>query len=101
VSATPKALSRSLLTGTSATLYTVPTSNITIITNILLANTSGSAVAVTIALDGVVLIPATSVPANSTTALDCRQALASGKTITGFAATAAVVAAHISGAETY
>ena len=101
MSATPKALSRSLLTGTSATLYTTPTSNITVITNILLANTSSSAVAVTIALDGVVVIPATPVPANGSIALDCRQALDQGKTITGFAATGAVIGCHISGAETY
>lgn len=99
MTATPKALNRSVLAATSATLYTVPASTNTIITNILLVNTSTSAVAVTIALDGVVVVPAVSVPANTTQAFDLRQVLATTKTITGFAGTASVIGCHISGAE--
>lgn len=99
MTATPKALSRGLLTATSATLYTVPAATTTIITNIVLANTSATAVSVTIALDGVAIVPATSVPANTVVPFDLRQALAATKTITGSASTAAVVGCHISGAE--
>jgi hypothetical protein len=100
MTATPKALSRSVLTASSATLYTTPASTNTIITNIILANTTTSAVAVTLSLDGVIFIPAVSVAANSNAALDCRQVLAAGKTITGFAATGSAIGCHISGAET-
>ncbi len=99
MTATAKALSRSLLTGSNATLYTVPASTTTIVTNIVLANTSASSVAVTISLDGVAIVPAVSIGANSTTFIDIRQPLATTKLITGFAATAAVVACHIAGSE--
>jgi hypothetical protein len=99
MAATPKALSRGLLAASSTTLYTVPAATTAIITNILLANTSASAVAVTLALDGVVVVPAVSCAANTTTAIDLRQVLTTTKQISGFAATAAVIACHISGAE--
>jgi hypothetical protein len=99
MTATPKALSRSVLTGSSATLYTVPALTTTIVTNIVLANTSASAVPVTLALDGVALVPAVSVAANSTTVIDVRQPLATTKLITGFAGTASVIACHIAGSE--
>lgn len=95
----PKAMSRSLLTNSSATLYAVPAATTAVVTNIVLSNTSASAVAVTIALDGVNIISAQSVAANATLAFDLRQALAATKTITGFAATNNVIACHISGAE--
>jgi hypothetical protein len=96
---TARAMSRGLLTGSSATLYTVPTSTTAVVTNIVLSNTSASAVAVTVALDGVPVIASRSVAANDTLAFDLRQVLATTKTITGFAGTAAVIACHISGAE--
>lgn len=99
MTATAKALSRSVLTGSSATLYTVPASTTTVVTNIVLSNTSASAVAATIALDGVVLIPAVTLPANSLTPFDLRQVLTTTKLITGFAATASVIGCHISGSE--
>lgn len=99
MTATPKALSRGLLTNSSATLYTVPALTTTIVTNIVLANTSASAVPVTLALDGVVLVPAVSVAANTTTVIDLRQPLATTKLITGFAGTTAVIACHIAGSE--
>lgn len=96
---TPKALSRSVLTSSSATLYTVPASTYTVLTSIVLANTNASAVAVTLAMDGVTLVPAVSIPANTITTIDLRQVLATTKVITGFAATASVVACHLSGTE--
>ncbi len=99
MTATPKSLSRALLTNSSATLYTVPSSTTTIITNIVLANTSAVAVPVTVALDGVVLVPAMSLAANQILALDVRQPLATTKLITGFAGTTSVVTCHIGGLE--
>lgn len=99
MTATPKSLVRASLTGSSATLYTVPAATTTIITNIVLANTSGVAVSVTIALDGVVLVPGSSLAANQIFTADIRQPLAATKVITGFAGTTSVVACHIAGSE--
>ncbi len=96
---TPKALSRGLLTGSSATLYTVPASTTAIITNIVLANTSASATTATLSFDGVVLVPTVPVEAHSIVAFDISQPLATTKTITGLAGTGAVVACHIAGVE--
>jgi hypothetical protein len=96
---TPKAFARTILTGSSASLYTVPAATYAVITNIVLGNISASPVAATIALDDVVLIPATPIPANSNLTFDLRQYLDTTKVIAGFADTAAVVTCHISGTE--
>jgi len=99
---TSKALSRTAAATSSTTLYTVPsTTTVTVVTNIVLANAATSASTSTIALDGVVVVPAVSIPANSLVGFDLKQVLdASGtpKIITGFASTTAV-SIHISGVE--
>lgn len=96
---TPKALVRTTLTASSATLYTVPAATYAVVTNIILSNTTASAVTTTLVFDGVSLLTAVSVPANSTTTIDLRQVLATTKTITGLASTAAAIGCHISGTE--
>ena len=95
---TPKALARAAAATSSATLYTVPASTTTIVTNIAVTNTAGASATFTVALDGVVLIPAASIAANSTAFFDLKQVLATTKTITGFAS-ATTVNFHISGVE--
>jgi len=95
---TPKALARAAAATSSATLYTVPASTTTIVTNIAVTNTAGASATFTVALDGVVLIPASSIAANSTAFFDLKQVLATTKTITGFAS-ATTVNFHISGVE--
>lgn len=99
MTATPKALSRSVLTGSSATLYTVPASTTTIVTSIVLSNFSAASSAVTVSLDGVVLIPAVTVDANKIVTIDIRQPLAATKTITGASNPTSSVACHIAGSE--
>ena len=94
----PKALARAAAATSSATLYTVPASTTTIVTNIAVTNTAGASATFTVALDGVVLIPAASIAANSTAFFDLKQVLATTKTITGFAS-ATTVNFHISGVE--
>lgn len=96
---TPKALSRVLLAGSSATLYTVPAATTTVVTNIVLSNTTATAATATIALDGVVIVPAVSIAANSIVPFDLRQPLATTKLITGFSGTASAIACHIGGVE--
>ena len=97
-----KALARTAAATSSATLYTAPnTSSVAVVTNIVLANAATSASTATIALDGIVIIPAVSLAANSVVGFDMKQVIPAAnpaKTITGFASTTAV-SIHISGVE--
>lgn len=97
-----QALSRRTAPTTSTTIYTVPnTSTTTVVSNIVLANTATSTSTATIAIDGIVVVPAVSIPANSVVGFDMKQVIpanATPKVITGFASTTAV-SIHISGVE--
>jgi len=99
---TTKAIARTAAATSSTTLYTVPTtSTITVVSNIVLANAATSASTATIAIDGVTIVPAVSIPANSVVGFDMKQVIpanATPKIITGFASTTAV-SIHISGVE--
>jgi hypothetical protein len=85
-------------TNTATTLYTVPSLTTTVITNIVIANTAGSAGTFTLGLDGVSIATTVSVAANSITTMDLKQVLATTKTITG-GASATTITFHISGME--
>jgi hypothetical protein len=93
-----KALARTAAATSSATLYTVPASTTTVVTNIVVDNTSASAQTFSILLDGVELLSAAAIDANSSAFFDLKQVLATTKTITGFAS-ATTVKFHISGVE--
>ncbi len=97
-----KALARGAFATSSTTLYTVPTtSTITVVSNIVLSNAATSASTATIAIDGIVIIPAVSIPASSVVGFDMKQVIpanATPKIITGFASTTSVLI-HISGVE--
>ncbi len=97
-----QALARTAAATSSATLYTVPTTTtITVVSNIVLANAATSASTATIAIDGITVVPAVSIPANSLVGFDLKQVIpanATPKVITGFASTTAV-SIHISGVE--
>jgi len=99
---TTKAIARTAAATSSATLYTVPnTSTITVVSNIVLSNAATSTSTATIAIDGVTIVPAVSIPANSVVGFDMKQVIpanATPKIITGFASTSAV-SIHISGVE--
>lgn len=99
---TTKVLARTAAATSSTTLYTAPnTSTLAIITNIVLANAATSASTATVAIDGVVIVPAVSIAANTLVGFDLKQVLPANnpaKTITGFASTTAV-SIHISGVE--
>lgn len=92
-----KPLYRGAAATSSATLYTVPASTTTVVTNILVTNTAGTAANATISLGGVVMLPAVSVAANSVAAFDLTQTMTTG-VIAGFAS-ATTVNFHISGVE--
>jgi len=96
---TAKALFRgAATTTTTTTLYTVPASTTAIITNIAVTNTSATAYTFTLALDDIAIHTATAIPGNSTIYVDCKQVLATTKTIKGGASNTAVNF-HISGME--
>ena len=99
---TTKALYRGAAATSNTTLYTVPnTSTTAVVTNILIANTAGSAGTFTLNIDSVALQSASSVAANSTVYIDCKQVIpanATPKIISG-SASATTVNFHISGVE--
>ena len=95
---TSKALARTAAATSSTTLYTVPASTTTVVTNILVANTASSGATFDLLLDDVSIANDVSVAANSITVIDLKQVLAQNKTIKGLAS-AVTVNFHISGVE--
>jgi len=93
-----KALARTAAATSSTTLYTVPASTTTVVTNIAICNNASSGATFTILLDDIELHKDTAVGANSTIYIDLKQVLATTKTITGLAS-ATTVTFHISGVE--
>jgi hypothetical protein len=96
---TTKALFRgAATTTTSTTLYTVPASTTSIVTNIAITNTAGTSGTFTMSLDDVAIHSATTIAANTTVYIDLKQVLATTKTIKG-GASATSINFHISGVE--
>jgi hypothetical protein len=96
---TPKKLYANKPGTTSATLYTVPTSTTTIVKNIVLCNTTGTAANVTLTVGGQTIINAYPVNANDTVTMDLSLVMSSADTITGLQATASAISVYISGVE--
>jgi hypothetical protein len=95
---TTKALARIAAATSSTTLYTVPASTTTVVSNIAVTNTAGSAGTFTLTLNGVALHTTTAIAANSTVYIDLRQVLATTQIIAGLAS-ATSINFHISGVE--
>jgi len=93
-----KALARTAAATSSTTLYTVPASTTTVITNIVVANAAGTAGTFSLLLDDVELHTSTAIATNATVYIDLKQVLATTKTIKGFAS-ATTIDFHISGVE--
>lgn len=97
-----KALARTAFATTIGDLYTVPTtSTTTVVTNIVVHNTSASAGTFTILLDGVEIFSDTPIAGKATISVDMKQVLdanATPKKIRGNASTTSVKV-HISGVE--
>ena len=95
---TVKALARVSAALTSTTLYTVPSSTNTVVSNILVTNSAATAATFTITFDGVDVFKDVALAANSTAVFDLKQVLATTKVIAGLAS-AVTVRFHISGVE--
>ena len=93
-----KALFRGAASTSSTTLYTVPASTTTVVTNILVTNTAGADATFNILLDDVSAATTVTVGGYDTTVIDLKQVLATTKTIKGLAS-AVTVNFHISGVE--
>jgi len=85
-------------TTTSTLLYTVPSATTTVVSNIAVTNTAGSAYTFTLSLNNIDLHTATTIAANSTVYIDLKQVLSATQTIKGGASNASVMF-HISGVE--
>ena len=96
---TPKLFYRGSAATSSATLYTVPSSTTSVLTDIVVSNTSASQQYVTITVDGINLVPAVPISGNSVINFQFKTVIATTKIIAGFA-TATDVKFHISGVET-
>lgn len=96
---TSKTLFRGAATTTvGTTLYTVPSATTTVVTNIIITNTSGSSGNFTLGLGGTNLATNVTVGANDSTVLDIKQVLTATQTITG-GASATTINFHIAGVE--
>jgi hypothetical protein len=96
---TSKVLFRGAATTTvGTTLYTVPASTTTVVTNIAVVNTAASSATFDLALNGVKLATTQTIAASSTAYIDLKQVLVATNLIAG-GASAITVNFHISGVE--
>jgi len=96
---TSKVLFRGAATTTvGTTLYTVPASTTTVVSNIAVVNTAASAATFDLALNGVKLATTQTIAASSTAYIDLKQVLVATNVIAG-GASAVTVNFHISGVE--
>jgi hypothetical protein len=99
---TTKALTRAAFATTEGDLYTVPTTGTTtVVTNVVVVNTSAAQQTFNILLDGLELFEQTPIAGYATISVDMKQVLdanATPKKIRGFAS-ATTVKVHISGVE--
>jgi hypothetical protein len=92
----PVLFARGSFATSSGTLFTTTTKSV--LTDIVISNTSSTQQYVTIAIDSVNIIPTVPVAGNTVIALQPKTVIATAKTITGFSSSADVKY-HISGVE--
>lgn len=99
MAAIPKLFYRGAAATSSATLYTVPSATTSVLTDIVISNTSADQQYATITVDGINLIPAVPISASAVINFQFKTVMATTKIIAGFA-TSAAVKMHLSGVET-
>jgi hypothetical protein len=95
---TPVLFYRGAAATTSTTIYTVPANTVSILTDIVVASADTQQQTVTIAVDGVVLIPTVPIPSNGVVNFQFRTVIGAGKTITALAGSTNVTL-HVSGVQ--
>lgn len=98
MAATPTLFYRGAAATSSATLYTVPSSTTSVLTDIVVSNTSADQQYVTITIDGVNIVPTVPVSAKQVVNLQFRTVIPTGDIIAGYASSADVKF-HLSGVE--
>ena len=96
MAATPALLYRGAAATSSTTLKTTTTS--TVLTDIVISNSSSNQEYVTMTVDGVNILPAVPISANTVVTIQPKTVIATSKVIAGFA-TSTSVTFHISGVE--
>lgn len=97
---TIKPLVRALLTTTTSTvLYTAPASTTAVVTSIVISNKTGTDATVTLSLNDIDILTSVSVPANSASVIDLKQAITTGQTIKGGSSASDSLNIHITGVE--
>jgi hypothetical protein len=96
MAATPALLYRGAAATSSTTLKTTTTT--TVLTDIVISNSSSSQQYVTMTVDGVNILPAVPISANTVVTIQPKTVIATSKVIAGFA-TSTSVTFHISGVE--
>ena len=96
MAATPALLYRGAAATSSTTLKTTTTN--TVLTDIVISNSSSSQQYVTMTVDGVNILPAVPISANTVVTIQPKTVIATSKVIAGFA-TSTSVTFHISGVE--
>lgn len=95
---TSKTLARTAAATSTTTLYTVPSATTTVVTDIVVTNTSVNAATFSLSLNGVSLATTVTVGGLDSTVIQIKQPLAATQTITGLAS-ATTVNFHIGGVE--
>ena len=96
--ATPTLFYRGSAATSSATLYTVPSGTSSVLTDIVVSNTSSDQQYITITVDGINLVPTVPVSANAVINFQFKTVLAATKVIAGYASSTGVKL-HLSGVE--
>jgi hypothetical protein len=98
MASSPKLFYRGSAATSSATLYTVPSATVAVLTDIVVSNTSANQQYVTMTVDGVNILPTVPVSANTVINLQPKTVVGAGLIVAGFA-TSTDVKFHISGVE--
>lgn len=96
---TYKNLYKGTLANTSGTLYTVPVSTQTLITEIVLCNKTTTDATATITIDGTNIICGKTIPKNETYVVELHSIIEASKIIAGLSGTASAIDIYISGIE--
>jgi hypothetical protein len=98
MAATPKLFYRGSAATSSATLYTVPSSTTSVLTDIVVSNTSSDQQYVTMTVDGINILPTVPISPNTVITIQPKTVIPTGDIVAGFA-TSANVNFHVSGVE--
>lgn len=97
--ASPKLFYRGAAETTNTTLYTVPASTTSVLTDIVISNVSSTQQYITMTVDGINILPTIPVAGNTVINLQPKTVMQTTKILAGFA-TSTDVKFHISGVET-